>query len=61
MTTRRRNGRRIYFGMCCRGRPTRGPVPDALIDIAGLQGWWTYCVANGFKFNQVVSAVGSVY
>ena len=36
-------------------------MADALIDIAGLQSWWIYCNANGFRFNQVIGAVGSVY
>jgi predicted phage tail protein len=37
------------------------PVADALIDLTNLQDWWTYCAAQGFKFNQVVNSVGSVY
>lgn len=49
------------FRWVLQGPANARPVADALIDIAGLQGWWTYCVANGFKFNQVVGAVGSVY
>jgi predicted phage tail protein len=36
-------------------------VPDAQIDLGNLQDWWVYCVANGFKFNQVITSVGSVY
>lgn len=34
---------------------------DAQIDLDGLQAWWVYCVENGFRFNQVVTSVGSVY
>jgi hypothetical protein len=37
------------------------PEPDSRIDIGNLQAWRAYCVANGWKFNQVLSQVGSVY
>jgi len=49
------------FRHVLQGPANARPVPDALINIANLQAWWTYCVANGFKFNQVISSVGSVY
>lgn len=49
------------FRHVLQGPANARPVSDALIDIVNLQGWWTYCVAKGFKFNQVINAVGSVY
>jgi len=35
-------------------------VPDSELDLATIQDWWIYCRDNGFKFNQVVNATGSV-
>ncbi len=37
------------------------PVGDDQIDLGNLQAWWVYCVNNGFKFNQVVTSVGSIW
>lgn len=34
------------------------PVGDAGIDIANLQDWWTYCTAQGFKYNRVLTQTG---
>ncbi|MEN6535656.1 MAG: host specificity factor TipJ family phage tail protein [Bryobacteraceae bacterium] len=49
------------FRHVLQGPANARPVPDALIDIANLQDWWNYCVANGFKFNKVLISVMSVY
>lgn len=49
------------FRHVLQGPANARPVADSGIDLAGLQDWWTYCVANGFKFNQVLTSVGSVY
>ncbi|EJN15682.1 hypothetical protein PMI42_00699 [Bradyrhizobium sp. YR681] len=49
------------FRHVLQGPANARPRADAQIDIAGLQDWYTYCVAKGFKFNQVLTAVGSVY
>lgn len=49
------------FRHVLQGPANARPVADAVIDLANLQGWSAYCVANGFKFNQVVTSVGSVY
>lgn len=48
------------FRLVLQGPMNARPVADALIDIVTLQNWWTYCTANGFKFNQVINSVGSV-
>jgi hypothetical protein len=49
------------FRHVLQGPANARPVADALIDLTNLQDWWTFCVANSFKFNQVVNSVGSVY
>lgn len=49
------------FRHVLQGPANARPVVDSGIDLQCLQDWWTYCVANGFKFNQVVTAIGSVY
>jgi hypothetical protein len=49
------------FRWVLQGPSNARPVADALINISNLQDWWTYCVSKGFKFNQVINAVGSVY
>jgi hypothetical protein len=49
------------FRHVLQGPANARPVPDSQIDIGNLQAWWSYCVANGFKFNQVLNSVGSVY
>lgn len=49
------------FRWVLQGPANARPQPDSAIDIANLQDWWTYCVANGFKFNQVINSVGAVY
>ena len=35
-------------------------VADSELDLVTLQEWWIYCRDNGFAFNQVVNASGSV-
>jgi hypothetical protein len=49
------------FRWVLQGPSNARPVADALINLANLQTWWIYCAANGFKFNQVINSVGSVY
>lgn len=49
------------FRHVLQGPANARPVADSQIDIDNLQDWWTYCTANGFKFNQVVTSTGSVY
>jgi hypothetical protein len=49
------------FRWVLQGPSNARPVADALINLANLQTWWSYCAANGFKFNQVINSVGSVY
>lgn len=49
------------FRHVLQGPANARPVTDAGIDLENLQEWWVYCVANGLRFNQVVTAVGSVY
>jgi hypothetical protein len=48
------------FRHVLQGAANARPVPDALIDLENLQDWWTYCVAKGFKFNQVRATASSV-
>lgn len=48
------------FRHVLQGPANARPVPDSQIDLENLQDWWTYCVAKGFKFNQVRSSVTSV-
>jgi len=49
------------FRHVLQGPANARPVPDAQLDLATLQSWWAYCVANGFKFNQVITSAGSIY
>lgn len=49
------------FRWVLQGPANARPVSDSVINITNLQAWWAYCVANGFKFNQVINSVGSVY
>jgi hypothetical protein len=49
------------FRLVLQGPANARPVPDSQIDIGNLQEWWSYCRTKGFKFNQIVSTVGSVY
>ncbi|MGM4906250.1 host specificity factor TipJ family phage tail protein [Tardiphaga sp. 866_E4_N2_1] len=49
------------FRHVLQGPANARPVPDDQIDLGNLQAWWVYCVNNGFKFNQVITSVGSVY
>ena len=49
------------FRHVLQGAANARPVADALIDLAGLQAWWSYCVANGFKMNAVINSPASVY
>jgi hypothetical protein len=49
------------FRHVLQGPANARPEPDSRIDLGNLQAWRSYCVANGFKFNQVISQVGSVY
>jgi hypothetical protein len=49
------------FRHVLQGPANARPEPDSQIDLTNLQAWWAYCVANGFKFNQVITSVGSVY
>lgn len=49
------------FRHVLQGPANARPVPDALINMSNLQAWWTYCKAQGFTFNQVINAAGSVY
>ncbi|WP_027517889.1 host specificity factor TipJ family phage tail protein [Bradyrhizobium sp. WSM1417] len=49
------------FRHVLQGPANARPVADAGIDLGNLQEWWVYCVANGFKFNQVLTSAGSVY
>jgi hypothetical protein len=60
MQTPPRKIRPICFA-CAAGAGQCAAGADALIDLANLQDWWGYCAANGFKFNQVINSVGSVY
>lgn len=46
------------FRHVLQGAANARPKADAEIDLAALQAWWVYCVAAGFKFNQVVTASG---
>jgi hypothetical protein len=43
------------------GAPNARARTDAQIDVDNLEQWWAVCVANGYKFNQVVNSTGSVY
>ncbi len=43
------------------GNANARPVDDSIIDLENLQEWWAYCVANGWKFNQVRTQRSSVY
>lgn len=49
------------FRYVLQGPMNARPVADDRIDLGNLQAWWVYCVNNGFKFNQVVSTVGSIW
>nr|WP_041756622.1 host specificity factor TipJ family phage tail protein [Bradyrhizobium sp. ORS 278] len=49
------------FRHVLQGPANARPVADSGIDLASLQEWWTYCVANGFKFNKVLTDSASVY
>ncbi|GAB9224813.1 hypothetical protein BDS110ZK18_66800 [Bradyrhizobium diazoefficiens] len=49
------------FRHVLQGPANARPVADTGIDLEGLQEWSAYCVAKGFKFNQVLTAAGSVY
>ncbi|UFS77228.1 phage tail protein [Tardiphaga sp. 37S4] len=49
------------FRHVLQGPANARPEPDARIDLGNLQAWWSYCVSNGFKFNQIITSVGSVY
>lgn len=49
------------FRHVLQGPANARPRTDAQIDLAGLQDWWTYCAAQGFKFNQVLTSTGSVF
>lgn len=49
------------FRHVLQGPANARPRTDSQIDLAGLQDWWTYCVGKGFKFNQVLTSVGSVF
>jgi len=48
------------FRHVLQGPANARPVPDSAIDLENLQAWHAYCVANGFKFNQVRTNVSSV-
>ncbi len=48
------------FRHVLQGPANARPVPNSQIDITNLQEWWAYCVANGFKFNQVRTTIASV-
>lgn len=49
------------FRYVLQGPANARPVDDADIDIDTLQDWWSYCDTNGFKYNEVVNSVVSVY
>lgn len=49
------------FRHVLQGPANARPEPDSRIDLGNIQAWWQYCIANGFKFNQVITQVGSVY
>lgn len=49
------------FRHVLQGPANARPVPDALIDIQGLQDWGNYCFANDFKYNKVINSSVSVY
>src|SRR6185369_1298002 len=49
------------FRHVLQGSANARPVADALIDLDNLQDWHAECVAQGFKFNQVMSSARSVY
>jgi hypothetical protein len=49
------------FRYVLQGPANARPVPDAAIDIDNLEAFWADCVANGWVFDQVVTAAGNVY
>lgn len=49
------------FRHALQGNANARPVPDAQIDLDGLQAWHAYCVAQGFAFNQVRDFTSSVF
>lgn len=49
------------FRHVLQGPANARPQPDAAVALDNLQGWWASCLANGFKFNQVITQAGSVY
>jgi hypothetical protein len=49
------------FRHVLQGPANARPESDARIDLANLQEWYAYCVSKGFKFNQVVATVGSLF
>ena len=49
------------FRHVLQGPANARPVPDAQIDLDGLTLWWADCFNKGFKFDQVIGSVGSVY
>lgn len=50
-----------HFRFVLQGSPNARPVDDTQIDLVSLQRWWSYCKANGFKFNYVTDNQKSVY
>jgi hypothetical protein len=48
------------FRYVLQGPANARPVADAAIDIDNLEAFWADCVANGWVFDQVVTAAGNV-
>jgi hypothetical protein len=46
------------FRLALQGPANARPRADAQIDVANLEEWWAFCVANAFKFNQVRATAG---